>query len=382
MHANELNSTSDPGTTDDYPSGGNKNRTLSRIKTVAKWIIAVVVVVGLILATRSAIDQWKRETAKVRERIVELDAKVASSKDRKAIAEWTRERQSLARSIPSLANLRWSRVAVAAAFYALGLLPSAMVLAGWLAVLGFRPPILLAIAAQTLGHIGKYVPGKAMVVVVRAGVLAKYSIPIVPATLSVFLETFMMMAVGAAVAGVVICWLPVPNWMLAAAVAGSIAASLPTLPPVLRQVTSRLLGKDSHLGKQAWRACLQGWAWSILSWLLIGSSFAMLITAIPESGLSDPRPPISGAMLWAVATAAISLAMVIGFASLLPGGAGVRELVLTTILAFAVGPTHALLAAIMARLVFIAVECVMALAAWAYVNRHFSPQREVGFTAA
>ena len=57
--------------------------------------------------------------------------------------------------------------------------------------------------------------------------------------------------------------------------------------------------------------------------------------------------------LFAVSTAAIGLALVAGFASLLPGGAGVRELVLVTILGISVDSADALLTAIAARLVFI-----------------------------
>lgn len=61
--------------------------------------------------------------------------------------------------------------------------------------------------------------------------------------------------------------------------------------------------------------------------------------------------------------------MVIGFVSLIPGGAGVREFVLATILGLAIGATQALLAAILARLVFIVVECLMAMMASLYVQR-------------
>ena len=53
--------------------------------------------------------------------------------------------------------------------------------------------------------------------------------------------------------------------------------------------------------------------------------------------------------------------MVIGFASLLPGGAGIRELVVTTVLAVALGATHAILAAIAARILFVVVEGCVAL---------------------
>ena len=65
----------------------------------------------------------------------------------------------------------------------------------------------------------------------------------------------------------------------------------------------------------------------------------------------------------------MSLAVVIGFASLLPGGAGIRELVITTVLAVSLGPTHAILAAIAARLLFAAVEGLVAVFCWLWLRR-------------
>jgi len=344
------------------------SRWKSMLRRIVKLTVMIVVVVGLVLATRSALRQWQFEASRLNEKVTQVELEIASQSDGEQREALIQKRNQLRRSVPTLGNLYWMRIAMAAALYAVGLLPSAMVLGGWLAVFGHRPNRLLVIAAQTLGHIGKYVPGKAMVVVMRVGVLSKASVPAVPATISVFLETFMMMAVGAAVAGVIICTLPVPTWMIAAAAIGTIVASLPTLPPLLQQITNRLIGREMRLGGPAWAACASGWGWSILSWLCIGSSFAMLVSAIPSA--SNPASlATSFFSVWPMSTAAISLAMVIGFVSLIPGGAGVREFVLATILGLAIGATQALLAAILARLVFIVVECLMAMMASLYVQR-------------
>ncbi|TWU39108.1 hypothetical protein Q31b_41910 [Novipirellula aureliae] len=343
-------------------------RRKSMLRRILKRIVIIVVIVGLVLATRSAVQQWRFEASRLNEEVTQVELKIASQPDSDERVALIQKRDQMRRSLPTLGNLYWTRIAMAAALYALGLLPNAMVLGGWLSVFGHRPNRLLIIAAQTLGHIGKYVPGKAMVVVMRVGALSKASVPAVPATISVFLETFMMMAVGAAVAGVIICTLPVPPWMLAAAVIGAIVASLPTLPPLLQPITNRLIGRDTRLGSRAWAACASGWGWSILSWLCIGSSFAMLVSAIP-SAAAPPDWKTAFLSVWPMSTAAISLAMVIGFVSLIPGGAGVREFVLATILGLAIGATQALLAAILARLVFIVVECLMALIASRYIQR-------------
>jgi uncharacterized membrane protein YbhN (UPF0104 family) len=74
------------------------------------------------------------------------------------------------------------------------------------------------------------------------------------------------------------------------------------------------------------------------------------------------------AVFLAASVAAIALAMVAGFVSLLPGGAGVRELTLALILGPVVGQSQALLAAILARGVFLVVE-VAAAAVVTWVKR-------------
>ncbi|TWU21099.1 hypothetical protein Pla52o_41320 [Novipirellula galeiformis] len=365
--------TSDPEPTMPPTYARKRSRRKLAIRIV-KALIAIAVIVGLGFTVRSAAQQWHSERERVVTQIEQIDSRLAASStaDAPTAGERTllaQQRQALRHSIPTWSNIGWIPIGIAALLYGAGTLISGMVLRAWLSVLGYQPPLALVLASQTLGHVGKYVPGKAMVVVLRAGVLGRSSVPLMPATIGVFLETFMMMAVGATVAGVVISTLPVPPWMILAAAGGAILASIPTLPPVLQIVTTRLMDRQSSLGSHAWLACAKGWAWSIVSWIMIGGSFAMIVTAIPTSA-----PPESAARLLAIATASISLAMVIGFASLLPGGAGVRELVLTTILGLVTGPTHALLAAILARLVFIVVECVLAMMAWCYLHSRFAPK--------
>ncbi|MGB7325506.1 MAG: lysylphosphatidylglycerol synthase domain-containing protein [Rubripirellula sp.] len=332
---------------------------------LAKLVISIVVVVGLCLAGKTAIKQWQTETGKIESQIEALgrELSVADGPLRESILN---EQAVLRSALPYPRNLRWSRMAMAAVLYAIGLLPSAMLLRRAVLSFGGRPRWSTAIAAQTIGHVGKYVPGKAMVLVLRGGVLARDGVKPMTSTISVFLETFLMMAVGAVVAAIATAGLPVPTWITIAAVAMGVAAGGPTLPPILRFVAAKVTKVDpaTLAADIDWRLFFAGWAWSLLSWLFIGASFTVLITAVPSA---DPLPPIM--TLYPIATAAISLAMVIGFASLLPGGAGVRELVLTTVLGIAIGTAHGLLAAIAARLMFIAVEAVLAGLCWVYLRR-------------
>jgi uncharacterized membrane protein YbhN (UPF0104 family) len=99
------------------------------------------------------------------------------------------------------------------------------------------------------------------------------------------------------------------------------------------------------------------WFWQIIGWILIGASFVCLVESVP-GGATE----YSVTIRYAASVASISLAMVIGFASLLPGGAGVRELTLALVLSPVIGASQALLAAILARLLFITVELLAAAA--------------------
>lgn len=331
---------------------------------IAKWLIAGMVIVGLVYAGRTAMKQWREEHRKVQLEIDDIDSQLRGAKPVERI-QLLEHRDALAASMPGWGTIHWGRCFGAGMLYALGLIPSAFLLRRALFSLGQRPRLMTVIAAQLLGHIGKYVPGKAMVIVLRAGALAREGVKPLQATMSIFLETFLMMAVGGTVAGIIVWWLPVPGWIALMAIGISVLASLPTLPPILRLVAARLTktdprGTDADIG---WGLFVSGWAWSTLSWLLIGASFTLLVTAIPSV---QSLPEIKE--LYLVCTAAISLAVVIGFASLLPGGAGIRELVVTIVLGVALGPTHAILAAIAARILFVLVETVVASSSWIWLE--------------
>lgn len=390
----------------------------------AKRLIAVLVVVGLLLAAKDAVERWQTEVAAVQIRVHALDEKLlateppaidqlpvqdsvdSSSADRQSLIE---ERTRLLQSLPTWQNVSLGSIILAAMFYAIGLLPPACVLHG--ALRGFHVPcsLMRATAAQLLGHAGKYIPGKAMVVVLRVSAVVSTSntasLPAVMgdtpsrqlligrATTCVFFETLLMMSVGGALAGCLMWSTPLPQWVKWAASLMAVAACIPTLPPVMRRVialvskrrdrsrsvesaggaTGGEAGSDpsTHASTAAadvssaitWPRLMSGWAWSLLSWCLIGLSFACVMKAIPAyNGL-----PI-GHELLTVATAAISLGMVLGFASLLPGGAGVREWVTLIVLGTVTDPTHALLCVITARILFIVVESILALASHLYLR--------------
>lgn len=343
-----------------------------KFKRIAKVVIALIVVVGLVLATRGAMDQWNQQRDTALARVLEIDRSIedATTDDQKKALQILRD--GVRAEIPELANLDWSKIGLASLLYAIGLVPGGIVLMEATGALGYRVQLRDAVSAQLVGHLGKYVPGKAMVVVIRAGRLAGVGVPALVGSVAVFLETLLMMAVGAAIAGCLIFLLPVPRWIAWASLTGGIAATFLTLPPIMKRVVARVskanntIETTSQTGQSAskngavgrdWRFFASAWAWQSVAWVLIGASFALIVQSIPGGSHE-----YGASITFVASVASIALAMVVGFASLLPGGAGVRELTLAVVLAPIVGPSQALLAAILARVLFIVVELLTVLA--------------------
>ena len=87
-------------------------------------------------------------------------------------------------------------------FYLLGMAPAALFWHRTLWAMGQRPTYWESFRAFYLSQLGKYVPGKAMVVVIRAAdVKSERTSPLI-AGVAVFVETLTMMAVGACLAAV------------------------------------------------------------------------------------------------------------------------------------------------------------------------------------
>lgn len=364
-------------------------------KRFIKLVIFFTVVVGLWGAAQKASQQWQDQSQQAKALIQEIDEQLKIERqgvERKRLAE---KRATLSRSLPEIRNFDGVFLILAVFFYGFGLMPSGLLLDQATRTFGHRPPLDLSLAAQTIGHIGKYVPGKALVVVLRASVLGRAGVPFRDSTLCIFIETLMMMAVGGSLSAAVLLWLPLPSWILWLAILAAIGSSIPTFPPVLQWIIEKIAtGRENqsprggsetraenleqddvalnrfhayrHSQGMQWRLFGVGWLLSIWTWLLFGLSFACIIMSVPTA---NPIP--FGFELMAISTAAISLAIVAGFASLLPGGAGVRELVLASILGVLLSPSHGLIAAILARLVHLAVEVCFASLAWIWITYRF-----------
>lgn len=109
---------------------------------------------------------------------------------------------------------------------------------------------------------------------------------------------------------------------------------------------------DEAIDGLSWQFLAKGWLLAAVGWLFFGASMIFVLRAFPstESG------PILDIWDYPQVIAAVSLSMVAGFLSLLPGGAGVREMVISTLLTPMIGPVFAVISAISLRVVWLLCE--------------------------
>jgi uncharacterized membrane protein YbhN (UPF0104 family) len=327
--------------------------------SVLRLFIGFTVVAFVVFAGWKGVLQLRAEDDLLTARIADLRAQTETPQRREAI-------EGLVATRLRPANMQWSLIVAAAGTYTVALVCSAMFWHACLTAFGQPAHRMITIAAHVLGQIGKYVPGKAMVVLIRAAAIHRHAgVGRVAATIGVFVETLTMMACGATLAGVAVLMLPAPGWIRAMAVLLAMASAIPTLPPlfhiVLRRLSKSRLGRraDFAVDRYDWTLMVVGWSWMTVTWLLIATSFWLVTLATPGVAAE-----MGGVVGYATAGATIALAMVAGFLSLIPGGAGVRELVITALLAPLVGTGVAMVAALIARLLFLVVECLASGLSW------------------
>ncbi len=253
-----------------------------------------------------------------------------------------------------------------------------MIPTGWfwqrtLVAVGYEPPLPATMRAYIFGQLGKYVPGKAMVVVLRVAAMRRWVPSMRLVIVSVFVETLTMMAAGAALAFVLSAFMLKSEWQVWLIALGMVvAAGGPTLPFVLRwfgrvgaaRFARRDGGGDGAKPQAEESADVQtrlqgitlgvlgvGWIAATITWLLFAISLWATLRAI---GIEDLQ--LVG-NLPALVTA-VAFAVVAGFLSMLPGGLVVRDAVLMQLLAPLCGDANALVAAVLMRLVWLVSEVV------------------------
>ena len=270
-------------------------------------------------------------------------------------------------------RIEWAWVASSVLLYLVGL--SAFGVYFWRVMQAGATPTALAPAlrAYLISHLGKYVPGKAMVVVMRAGLVVPHGARAATAAFATLYETLVMMAAGGLASGVGFAVgsgpsarVPVPLFggteVEAPLALMGLGLGLAFLVVVWPSVFPRLAGLARvplpNVGPDALprfspRLLGEGLAWSLLGWILLGLSQVAVIRGLTPGGL-----PMAA---WPLAIASVALATVAGFVvPIAPGGLGVREWVLWTALASAIDRDLAVVAALLLRLAWVVGEVLAA----------------------
>ena len=229
-----------------------------------------------------------------------------------------------------------------------------------------QPKLKESIGAFFISQLGKYVPGKAMVVVLRTDRIRSDRVTIGPAIVSVFIETLTWLFTGSIIASVLLFFWFENRVLQVIAVSMMVVAGVLTAPPVIRWFAHRL----GHVkGKKTGKVMLgltvrqmaPGWLLLSLGWCLSGLSLWLVLKGLPDLVVSPQD-------YW-LCLACVTLAATAGFVSLLPGGLGVRELVMIPLLSTRFDPAVVVVAVVAIRMVWLISELFSAAVAQADTKR-------------
>lgn len=242
-----------------------------------------------------------------------------------------------------------------------------------------------AVRAYFVSQAGKYVPGKAWVIVLRMVMLRGHGVtPTIVGVAGVY-ETLTSMAAGAMIGAALLPWsglaFGVGSWEWLG-VAG--VALLPVGAVLLNRLAARLArryrgGELVVIPKPPYRLLVQGLAQAAVGWVLLGASLYLTLLGLT----TEPLPLDADSARGFVAANAISY--IAGFvAIILPGGLGAREELLQRMLAVQLRPAlgetavgFAVVASLVLRLVWTAFEATLSLFLW-FLGR---PRRAAAPTA-
>jgi hypothetical protein len=270
-------------------------------------------------------------------------------------------------------QLRWGWLASAVVASILVWLPSVWFWRRLLSVLGWNPPWLPLVRAHYCAHPGKYSPGKAMVIFLRATLLRPCGVPAATTGYTVVLETLTFMAAGVVTTVLllptIVAGLPQlrsfaevaghPIWRAGSfvvAIIGSLAG-LAVLSRLSVYFAKKMKGAVPAMGSLDQPIPVPIFARGLVlflgAWWLQGATLGLTLQAISPAAI-DWRQ-------WPQWTGAAAVSMVGGFLAVFaPGGLGVREGLLMELLRQQVGPHEAVAAAFLWRIVTLVGELLIA----------------------
>lgn len=221
--------------------------------------------------------------------------------------------------------------------------------------------------AFLISYLGRYVPGKAMVPVIRYDLLRKEEVTFGRIMVTTIWETADSMAAGSAVAAISLFLLPLPEefatamaarpWVAWASIGLTLAFGGLAFPPALH-LGAKLSAipfkklRDLAMSPISLKTFLLGIPIALVAWIVFGISYWATLNALR----ADPLP----ITVLPMTTTCVSLSVVIGFISMIPGQAGVREWILIATLIPVVGEVNAVAAALLYRLLTLVVESTIA----------------------
>jgi uncharacterized membrane protein YbhN (UPF0104 family) len=223
---------------------------------------------------------------------------------------------------------------MAGGLYLLGLACSALFWHWLLLSLGQQPALGATIQAYYIGQLGRYVPGKAVGVVMRSRLLTGPQVRGDVAAMTVVYESLTTMTAGALVASLLFTFhewgASRSGWkaLILFAVFGILI-----LPGVFNPLVDRLTApfrkeEKTPLPSVHWSTLLSGLALAGCGWAIQGLGLGVVVSALL------PDPPAWSWAAWMHYTASLALANVAGFLIVfVPYGLGVREVLLQSLLA-------------------------------------------------
>ena len=247
--------------------------------------------------------------------------------------------------------VRWPWLVLAAGLYLVGMSLSAVYWHRLMGHLGASPGFAASMRTYFIATLGKYVPGKAMALVMRIGMMRAEGVSAFIAGKTTFCEVLTTMASGTILAvGLFILFGPVApaanlwetvtalvrldlspdhpidGWALVVVCLGLSAITLgPIFPPFVNLIAARLSIRPVPKLRMRW--LIGGLAQIMPAWVLMGVGLACAFQAIPGAELPWTLP-VLGRL-----TAIMGLSYVAAFLLWTPGGLGVREFLLGLLLA-------------------------------------------------
>jgi uncharacterized membrane protein YbhN (UPF0104 family) len=248
---------------------------------------------------------------------------------------------------------------------------------------GVRVSLPVGLRAYFFSQFGKYVPGKALVILIRVAMLrtAVGGKPL-PVAITATYETLTSMAAGAIIGVALLPWVGVVPDVVSRNLGLVVAAAaLPLVLGLLNKVAARRLAKwrgpdAPPLPSPPLGLLVQGLLQGACGWCLLGVSLALAVQAVA------PVPPAWTGPSYLADLGAIALAYVSGFFMLfVPGGLGVRELILEFALKPRFAPesgatlaaAQAVVIALVLRMTWLASEAVCAVGLYLWQPQSSGP---------